>query len=419
MSEAIFKRMRDAAKSQVDLQESKSLYRIQRPCGGRKAFGDVGLELEVEGNNLPKFVDFLTPETAVPWTNHDDGSLRGENNEYVTNGPIKIAEVEPMVGALFTAFAENGTVLKLSNRCSTHVHVNCSMLSPKPITSFVALFTIVEETVCHWCGDDRVSNPFALRVIDSNASIEKWEDWLNGEHVEFNKNDKYNGMNLRPLFDMGSIEFRHMRGADTPELVVRWVNFLWALREEARTQYQNPNKLAQEVSARGVVGVIDEFVKRHGLEDLWLEICQHPLNDGLVERQLRRGFLAIQHLLFALRWDMVADREEPGEAPEDAYARKDKEARMAAHDMVRANPAMVGAAPAIVAPAPRGGIRAGAIGLQPIALGRNDPFAPDRDIELRNMWNDEVQAVVAKPARAPRKPKPQPVDEVAAVDELD
>lgn len=73
MSEEIFKRMRDAAKSQVANTESKSLYRIQRPCGGRKAFGDVGLELEIEGVNLPQFVDFLTPETAVPWTNHQDG----------------------------------------------------------------------------------------------------------------------------------------------------------------------------------------------------------------------------------------------------------------------------------------------------------------------------------------------------------
>lgn len=411
MSDAIFQRMRDAAKSQVANTENKAMYRIQRPCAGRKAVGDVGLELEVEGENLPQFVDFLTPETAVPWTNHDDGSLRGENNEYVTGGPIKIAEVAPMVGALFTAFAENGTKLKLSNRCSTHVHVNCSMLSPKPITSFVALFGIVEETVTHWCGDDRVSNPFALRIIDTNATIEKWEDWLTGEHVEFNKNDKYNGMNIRPLFDMGSIEFRHMRGAESADLVVNWVRFLWALREEARTQYQNPAKLAQEVSGRGVAGVIDEMVKRQGIEDVWAEIVAHPLNDGIVERQLRRGFLVIQPLLFALRWDMVPDREEAGEVPEDAYARRDKEQRMAQQDAMRQ--AMAGGN-APVAKAPRGGrglgAAAGRLEVQPVAA-----FDPFRANELRAGWGEPIPLVDEAPAPKPRRQRAARVNEEADV----
>ena len=348
MSEVIFERMRGATAKRVQRTNDKVAATLKAPLSPKKAVGDIGLELEIEGDNLPDFIDYLSPETATTWFADKDGSLRGENHEYITNDPIKVAETQPMCQALFDAFKERGSVLRLSNRCSTHVHVNCSTLTARPITSLIALYAIVEEAVTHWCGDERISNPFCLRMIDASSTIENWQLYLEepssrgrgGGHPDdrgpFPRGDKYNALNLKPLFEQGSVEFRALRGVDDPDTVVKWVNFLWALREEARTTYQNPERLAQQVSAMGVVGVITEIIEKYDLGLFWLEVVNHPLNEGQIERMLRRGFLLIQPLLFAINWAAVADREEVGEAAEDYYARQAKEARIRQHEERRA-----------------------------------------------------------------------------------
>ena len=56
----------------------------------RPTKGLVGIEIEVEGSKLPKETEF------GPWTYHQDGSLRGEDNaEYVLSSPIEFAAVGP------------------------------------------------------------------------------------------------------------------------------------------------------------------------------------------------------------------------------------------------------------------------------------------------------------------------------------
>jgi hypothetical protein len=269
MSSKILERMRQSASVNVDTGNREVVRFLRKNASPRRSAGDVGLELEIEGRNLPSFIRTLSPELAIGWKAEKDGSLRGENHEYITNGPIKMAEVEPMLAGLWNAFKEKGSKLKLSNRCSTHVHVNCSMLTPKPITSFIALYGMVEEAVTYWCGQDRVSNPFCLRMCDTPATIREWTKRLRGDMAEFGNGMKYNALNLKPLFMMGSVEFRSLRAVEDYTVILKWVRFLWALREEARTTYQNPARLAQEVSARGALGVIEAIIAKHDLEEFW------------------------------------------------------------------------------------------------------------------------------------------------------
>lgn len=319
MSEAIFERMRKAHDKAAERKAERVKRFIGRPIAQYRCIGDVGIEIEVEGRNLPRVIKYISPETGVVWTNHDDGSLRGENNEYVTGGAIKIAEVEPMVKALWDAFEAQGSKVKMSNRCSTHVHVNCGILTPKPITSLIALYGILEEAVTNWCGPDRVSNPFCLRMKDSRTSLEMWEELCTGENAVFEKHrNKYNALNLEPLWKQGSVEFRPMRGAEGPEHVIGWVRLLWALREAARTRYQNPLTLAMQVSARGVRALIEEIIEENALGDTWKSIVEHPAN-GNLDNLLREGFLIVQPLLFSTQWDVVEDREEEGYMEPDVF----------------------------------------------------------------------------------------------------
>lgn len=341
MSEAILKRMQDASAAREAQADNRIAQFLRRPVAPRAVRGDVGLELEIEANGLPPFVDYVTPETCIAWGQHRDGSLRGECTEYVVEGPVNIEEVDGALDGLFDAFKNSKTKLLLSNRCSTHVHLNFSYMTPRPITSFVALWTIVEEAVTNWCGHHRVSNPFAMRAVDSAATLELWEAILDGQPlVKFGADQrdrehryKYNALNLLPLWQYGSIEVRSLRGAEKRKMVKVWVKFLWALREEARTTYQNPMTIAQQVSANDALGLIEGIIERHDLGDFWREVVEHPDN-GELRAMMRRGFLLIQPMLFGPKWELGKDGEEAARLPEDGQARREREQRQRDRQMM-------------------------------------------------------------------------------------
>lgn len=329
MSKVILERMREAA-SRAEKDRSYKVLKFlgcrASPC--RLRCGGVGLELEIEGRNLPYVIPYTTPVTEIYWTAEKDGSLRGEESyEYITNGPINIDEVPGMLDTLWNSFDSNKSKLSLSNRCSTHVHLNMSMFTPKPITSLIALYGIVEEVATNWCGDGRVSNPFCLRMKDSQATLELWQNLLEGGDIanyggerDRDHQWKYGGLNILPLFTKGSVEFRPLRGAENKKMVIDWVNFLWALREEARTTYADPGHLASMVSANGATGVVNDLVARHGLRMFWGEVIAHPSNrDGNVPKMLRDGFNMVQPLLFNTDWTLTPSVIEKGDVPKAEF----------------------------------------------------------------------------------------------------
>jgi len=190
-----------------------------------------------------------------------------------------------------------------------------------------------------------VSNPFCLRVKDSKATLELWQDLLNGKSImeyggdrDRNYRFKYGGMNILPLFTQGSMEFRPLRGVDNKETILKWVNFLWALREEARTTFANPMEIASAVSAHGVKGLIEDIVVKHNLEDFWAEVAAHPDNGDNIGRMLREGFVMVQPLLFQNKWDLTPTKIEEGEHPETALEKTRREERIAAMEKLRALP---------------------------------------------------------------------------------
>lgn len=306
MSDTI-KRIREAAQRAQEDQMRYTSNRLNSTMTPYPKYGDVGLEFEIEGRGIPHNIPYASPDTNSMWVEHNEQSLRGESAEYVCSEPVTMAEAPEMIEALFAAFEENKAKINNSNRCSTHVHLNCSTLSHKPITSLIVLFTMVEEAVTNWCGPDRVSNPFCMRAIDSHESLETWQEYIDSGSWNFQKKvNKYSALNLVPLHDFGSVEFRHLRGADNKEMVLLWLNFLWALREEARTTYRNPMDIAQEVSANGCDSLIAGVIKRQGQEKFWSEVINLEANRG-IEQMLRRGFLKCQPMLFSVQWGIEVD----------------------------------------------------------------------------------------------------------------
>ena len=168
--------------------------------------GDVGLEIEVEGN---KFKKEYIPK---PWMYTHDGSLRGEDcAEYLLRNPISFNEVPEACYKLWEMMENYGSVLDDSNRTSVHVHLNFGREYKNRVCCFVSLFFIVEEILMEWCGDHRVGNLFCLRGKDAPAIVSKIKEFLTDDNLNSLPTGlHYANLNIHALQKMGSIEVRGM-----------------------------------------------------------------------------------------------------------------------------------------------------------------------------------------------------------------
>ena len=171
--------------------------------------GDVGLEIEVEGTNLPLHVE--------GFTRVHDGSLRGpETGEYIFASPCNLRETKKRLKNLLTEYENHATIIDTSYRTSTHVHINMQEDDMVTVYNMIILYLIFEDYLVKYCGEDREGNLFCLRMRDAEAllpmllraaSSRSWSalsnEWL-----------RYAAINVCALSKFGSLEFRSMRGTD-------------------------------------------------------------------------------------------------------------------------------------------------------------------------------------------------------------
>ena len=190
--------------------------------------GDVGIEIEVEGANLPGNI-------AQYWTATHDGSLRGESMEYVFKKPLAVAKVPEAMDVLNGAFKAHGSKLDFSYRCSVHVHVNVGQLDVDALIAFMYAYLLLERPLMKYCGEERIGNRFALRFEDAEAL----EDAIHAiiahkaRAFQFIKQDqyRYSSMNIDALKKFGSLEFRGMKGTNDKDVVSNWAKALVNLRD--------------------------------------------------------------------------------------------------------------------------------------------------------------------------------------------
>ena len=121
--------------------------------------GDLGIESEVEGFNLPQQVTGFH-------TTHD-GSLRGEALEYVFKKPESIERADKLVKMLCLKLNTKTSEARITERCGIHVHVNVQNLDVKEMWNFVTLYYLYEEVLVRYCGKEREGSLFCLRAKDT------------------------------------------------------------------------------------------------------------------------------------------------------------------------------------------------------------------------------------------------------------
>lgn len=234
-------------------------------CGCRETKGNLfGVELELEGRGVA-----LQDVATRGWTRHHDGSLRGEANEFCTAGPKTFDETTKLVNELFKKFKDNGVKINDSIRTSTHVHLNFGDKKMKEVVNFFTLFTVFEEVLAYYSGEDRKGNVFCLSTRDAEGIVRVLAECLAaGDFHKFaGDRYKYAACNLSSLFKFGTVEIRTMRGAKTAEEVNNWVSILNDLYQYALAM-KSPTDVINQLSYLGAEGLMRSVFKKENYDEL-------------------------------------------------------------------------------------------------------------------------------------------------------
>lgn len=196
----------------------------------------VGIELEIENtNSWDGWHHYAsTGELGVLgnlgfYTNIDN-SLRGTSAEYVTR-PMRIDHTLFALTEFFrvTGYGPNN----YSDRCSVHVHANCTDMTLEQVATLALLYSVVEEPLFEFIGNYR----------DTNIYCVPWYQCRNHTQVVFNclKDpskmrgwQKYTALNLLPLTTQGTVEFRQMHGTADIVKLTQWINIIGAIMTDAK-----------------------------------------------------------------------------------------------------------------------------------------------------------------------------------------
>lgn len=180
----------------------------------------VGIEVEVENTQW-----VTSPKT--PWHLKDDGSLRNEGRELITD-PIKASEAPTALYHLLSKVLS--TDCSFSMRTSIHVHLNATDMTETQIRDFVALYTIFEPALFNFSGRGRWKSVFCVPL---NECVQI--HMTHARKVSEGRWEKYTSLNLRRLADLGTLEFRHMAGTFDVDRVSQWIGIICKIKQYVMT----------------------------------------------------------------------------------------------------------------------------------------------------------------------------------------
>lgn len=297
-------------------------YNIGAVLGHPPVKGDVGIEVEVEGNKFPKSGGYQINQgdsKFIPseWKFVHDGSLRGEDNaEYILKRPIKFSQVPSAVDKLWAMFESYGSKLDDSNRTSVHVHLNAQGWHLNRMTSFLAMYFSLEDMLTHWCGDHRVGNLFCLRSKDATSIVSQIKDFIASDgQVRPTQGMHYAGLNCHSLLKHGSIEIRTLRGVTEAETIKTWVEILQRIYELS-ADYKDPRYVVEGFSGNGPLDYINTILGPYTNT----VISGSGFSHDQVMSSLYEGIRLAQDLCYCRDWSKFRE----GEVKVDPFGRSKK-----------------------------------------------------------------------------------------------
>lgn len=173
----------------------------------------VGLECEIE-----HIIDHGKVNSNL-FNITTDGSLRNNGYEYVSV-PLPVNEAVTSFRGLHAALVKGPECF--THRTSIHVHANCCNLDELEVRSIVLTYALFEEAFFAMVDKSRRNNIHCVALTETYLpSI-----YSCGLPLMIQKWHKYTALNLKPLKEYGTIEFRHMHGNSDLQLVTEWLGII-------------------------------------------------------------------------------------------------------------------------------------------------------------------------------------------------
>lgn len=362
----------------------------------------MGVELEVE--NCEHSQDWYQDRTGkLGWTTTVDNSLRGTNISTGGNAGIGGAAFEfiskPMrASTLLYSMEEFFNVTKFNDanytdRCSVHVHVNCTDLTPDQVSSVALVYSVVEEILFRFVGAGRENNIYCLpwsQCRMNHDMVDKITQDVNGLARRW---QKYTALNLIPLRSQGTVEFRQMHGTADMKKLTTWINLIGCIfKYGTNTEL---TELIKEIKALNSTSEYEVFFGRVLGNYL-------PYTEDY-RASLEGGIISAKYGLINWKKDRKAPKEE-GAYPADYVIMDDIEDMDEEAPRARPGPAPVNRVPNRFIPWPDSGERFSILSLTDVE--RTYITTGDR----ANLWftNSDGEVVirprVIRPAPAPAAP---------------
>lgn len=236
----------------------------------------IGLELETE--NISTRIEYDQLVRPLHFDCHADGSLRGYSTEFITK-PMESTTALLALTKFFeaTKFTEDN----YSDRCSVHVHVNCTDMSMEQLSSVALLYTVVEEILFEFVGGSRDTNIYCIPWNQCRNHLDLVNDFLLNPHVALKRWSKYTALNLLPLATQGTIEFRQMHGTADMKKLTTWINLIGSIFKYAR--FIPLEALVQEIRGLNTVSTYEMFFTKVLEGSLpYNEVYQSKLEEGII-----------------------------------------------------------------------------------------------------------------------------------------
>lgn len=177
----------------------------------------IGIEVEVEAAQA------AIANLNKVWNATTDGSLRNNGAEFVSK-PIMASDAPITLKHLLSQYLQQDCCF--SPRTSVHVHLNVQDLEVTQLVNLVALYTVFEKALFQFAGRGRIKNIYCVPLVDTNLLL-----GLAGSDNVLRNWSKYTSLNLLPVREQGTVEFRHMHGTFDVTKLCNWIGLITKLKE--------------------------------------------------------------------------------------------------------------------------------------------------------------------------------------------
>ena len=221
----------------------------------------VGIELEQEYESERHFIaadGTGSPYAKSLWRVDRDDSLRGHGIEYASV-VLYPAQIEPALDEVWSIVEQGNN----SWRAGIHVHVDVRSLDDAQFRSMCKLYAIMEPLIFAWEGTGRDQSRFCIPWYSCTDGVAAAFDAVSQDRrtIErtFRSFGKYAALNLMPIMNYGSVEFRHMSMMPDRQRLLNYVRICMGIVEAGS---RNVNA-SREMSGLGPREFISSIFQGH------------------------------------------------------------------------------------------------------------------------------------------------------------